>query len=426
MKRLALVALVISIATAEVILADQAPQLQIGPILTFDEAIALAGANRFRPAFEPSRSEIAALRRSIFPSVRAEVLANTYRSIDFFADTPLDIRSLNSLLTFDYSLWEGGLTRARIEIVEAQLRRLSERGRLDDGRFIQLLEIFGQAYLAQRQSELLRPLYERLSNEANGSTLLVSSGEITNLAAADLGEIALSFASQLLEMESRRIDAAAKLQLLTGLKQEPIVAIDLREAPADATPAGPFRDDQVEAMRLAVEDSRLRLREVIASTRFRTTLSGFVGLGAADSVFRNTTSHGASGIYGLRVNFSYPLLGGRSAIQIAETRAGLEQALVWQDAANDAARVRVAEYRLREETAIRRIALLRQSVETASDREQSLQRLVRAGLRSESELVRAEAERTRRELDLLAAQIERWKASRLLARMTIPAEDAHR
>ncbi len=395
-------------------------------ILTFDEAVVLAGANRSRPAFTPSRSEIAALRRSVLPSVRAEVMGNVSRTLELFGDDPFDIRSTTSVLAFDYPLWDGGLTRARIESAETKLRRLADPGRVDDGRFIQLVEAFGQLYLAQRQRELLRPLYERLSDEVKRSALLVSLGEVTNLVAADWREVALSFGSQLLELEARRIDAAAKLEWITGLEHEPTVVIDLQQSLPETTAGGPFRDDQMSALRFAVEDSRLRLRELIASTRFRLSLSGFVGFSAAESAFRDVTAAGAFGVYALRLHLTYPFFGGAAAINIAEARAALEQTLVWQDVALEAARARAAEYRLRIQTAEKRIDLYRASIEVANEREESLQRLVHGGVRTQNELIRAEAERTRRESELLAAEVERWKASRLLARMTRPSEDVHR
>lgn len=397
-----------------------------GSILTFDEAVVLAGGGSSPSTGGPLRSQVAALRRSLLPSVRLETTANVSRTLDMFADGPLDMRSTQSVLAFDYPLWNSGLTRARIDSVEGKLRRLGEGARLDDSRFNQLLDVFGQLYLAQRQSALLRPLYERLSDEASRSALLVSTGEITNLAAADWREIALSFGSQLLELDARRIDAAARLQLLTGLEEEPTVVIDVGEARVDAEAAASQRDDQSAAMNVAVEESRLRLQEVMAANRLRASLSGFVGFGAAESQFRGIRADGAFGVYGLRVHLSYPLLGGAAAIQIAEARVGLQQTLAWQDTAKEAARMRASEYRLRAQIAERRIALLNQSVAAARDREESLARLVSGGLRAQSDLVRAKAERTRREVDLLASEIERWKAARLLARITAPAEDAHR
>jgi outer membrane protein TolC len=395
------------------------------PVLTLDEAESLT-ANRLRPATEPLRTSRAALRSTLLPSVRAEVIGNASRNVDFFNDVPFTIRSLNSVIAFDYSLFDFGLMRARIASVEATERRLFGTDRLDDGMFLQLLESFGQLYVAQQQTAILQALYDRLSAEADRSTVLVSSGELTNLAAADAREIALAFGSQLLEVESRRLDAAAKVQILTGLEQEPVVILDRREPLAGAAAGAPLRDDQIEAARQSVEANRLRVRETLALNRLRASLSGFVGLGGAHSQFGGTTSSGVAGVYGLSVYLSYPLFGGRNALYLAEARAGLQQSLVWEEAALNAARRRASEYRLREQTAARRVALMRQSVEIARTREESLRRLVGAGLRSETELSRAEADRIRREVELLGAEVERWKASHLLARMTEPAEDRDR
>lgn len=406
------------------------PQIFAGPqaasAVTFDDAIALAVETHSGSIPPPRPSTIPALRRALLPAVRAEVSANASRTLDFFRDGPVDYRSTSSVIAFDYSLFTRTLTRARIAAAGVKLRRLADRKRLDDPRFTQLLDAFGQLYLTQKQMEILEPLARRLSSEAGRSAVLVSSGELTNLAAADWREIALSFASQLLELEARRIDAAARLGLLTGLEPEPAVVIDFEAPASDAGGGEPMRDDHWIATSIAVEDSRLRLMEVTATNRFRATLSGFAGLGAAESSFRDVQSDGTFGVYGLRVHLSYPLIGGISALQIAEARAGLQQSLAWQDAARHAARVRAAEYRLRAETAARRIDLLRQSVDSARQREESLQRLVSGGLRSRSDLLRVEAERTRREVDLLASLVERWKASQLLGRVTAPAEDGHR
>ena len=141
----------------------------------------------------------------------------------------------------------------------------------------------------------------------------------------------------------------------------------------------------------------------------------------AQSEFRDVGSEGSFGIYGLRVLFSYPIFRGESTLSVAEARADVEQSLIAQTAAANAARLRADEYRYQEQTAAKRIDLLRQSVDTAKEREQSLQRLASAGLRTESDVAQAQAERVRREIDLLAAQIDRWKAARLLSRMTAAA-----
>jgi len=138
MKFLRVVALILSIVCVRVASAQDARS-----VLTFDEAMALASANR-GPTYTPLASDIALLRRSNLPSVRAEVLMSASRSMDFFAYSPLDLRAVNSLLSFDYPLTGRGLTRARIQADEAQLRRVGDTGRLDDGRFMQLVEVYGQ------------------------------------------------------------------------------------------------------------------------------------------------------------------------------------------------------------------------------------------------------------------------------------------
>jgi outer membrane protein TolC len=412
------------LAFACMFLALGAAAQEPGTPLTFDEAVSLT-ARGGDVAAPPVETGFSLLRRATWPSVRAEVIGNASRTLDFATASPLDLRSTNAVLAFDYPLFDAGLTAARVEAVRAKLQRLADRRRLDDAKFAQLVESFGQLFLSQRQSEVLRPLYERLSDETSRTTQLVAAGEMSNLTAADWQEVALSFGSQLLELESRRIDAAAKVQLLTGLETEPVVVIDFANERTEP-PAAELRDDATDSMRIALDESRLRLREVVAMNGFRATLSAFIGLGAAQSEFRDVRGDDTSSIYGLRVNLSYPLFRGAGEIHIAEARAALQQNQIWHDAAVDAARTRAAEYRMRARTAERRIALMQQSVSAARSREQSLRRLVGGGVRAQSELIRAEAERTRREVDLLAARIERWKAGQLLDRMTAPAEASHR
>lgn len=388
------------------------------PMLTFDEAVALAERQASRAAAAPLRSELDSLRHRL-PAVRTEVTGNLSRNLHLFSQEPLELHSATSVLAFDYPLWDGGMSSRRLDALEMRLRRLE--GRLDDAGFTQLLNAFGELYLIQRQSELLRPLFEEISNEARRTALRVSTGEISNLTAADWREIALSFGSRLLDLEARRIDAVVRLGVLTGLEEEPIVVLDLSESSAAGMPEPEMlRDDRFDAATLAVEQSRARLLDARAAAGLRAMLSGFAGLGTAESSFRDVTTEGSVGVYGLRVHLSYPLLRGASGIPIAEARADLELNTALREAARQAAQARAAEYRLRAETAGKRISLLQQSVEVARDREQSLHRLVGGGLRSPTDLAQAQLERTRREVDLLAAEIDRWKAGQLLARMTIP------
>ena len=144
-------------------------------------------------------------------------------------------------------------------------------------------------------------------------------------------------------------------------------------------------------------------------------LSGYAGLGAAQSSFGSLTSEGSFGVYGLRIHLSYPLFRGVDGLSLAEARADLEHNLSLQSEAVDAARLKASEYRLRLSSAEKRIDLLRRSLETAREREAALARLVEGGVRLPSDLAHARADRARRQVALLGAEVERWKAGLLLA-----------
>jgi outer membrane protein TolC len=408
MKTLLLVPFLLSIVAA-----DQ----EITPTLTFEEAVVLVGKNS--PAAPPVVSNIGGIR-SRLPSVRVETTGNTSRTLDFFADGPFEVRYASSVLAFDLPLWDGGASEAHIASVEARLRRMAARDRIDDARFAQLLDAFSALYLAQKESAVIGGLSELLSDVESRAARQLAAGEITNLAATERSEVALAIRSRLLEIESRRIDAAARLRLLTGVEAEPKLVLDLSQPVVATMTSEKITDDSVQAATVALEASRARLREVAMFSGFRATLSGFGGFGGASSRFRDANSAGSFGVYGLRLNLSYPILRGRGGIADVEARADVAETEAVRDAAIETARLRAAEYRLREETARRRIALLEESIDVAKQREESLQRLVTAGIRSDNDLTQARSERVRREDDLLAAQVERWKAARLLARMTDP------
>ncbi len=387
--------------------------------MTFDEAMTLAAA-RTSVSSTPLTLEADAIRRARLPNVRAEIAGNTSRTLDLFSEGPLEVRYATSVLAFDYPLWDGGATASRIRALQSKLRRAANRVAMDDARFNELLNAFGDLYLAQRQSEVIRPLYDRFSEQDKHVADLVARGDMSNLTAADRREIVLGFESRLLEIEARRIDALSKIKVLTGVQSEPILVLDTTTAaPAeDASVA----DDAVKATGVAVENARARLHDVKSQSGFRAMLSGFAGVGAAQSEFRHIASDGSFGVYGLRVLVSYPLFRGPNTLAEAEARADLEETLSMERAARETAQLRAQEYRYQEGIADKRRELLTKSVETARLREESLQRLVAAGMRQESDLAQAQAERIRREADLLAIEIERWKAAQLLARMTAAGE----
>lgn len=387
--------------------------------LTFGEAVALA---RTTAASRPAAvaRDVSTLRRSRYPDIRAEATAGRSRSLDIFADGPLDLSSTNAVVAFDYPLWDGGLRTSRLDALEWRVRRL-ERSDLDDGRFAQLVDAFGDLYLAQRQGEIVRPVAERLSSDASRAADLIASGDLSNIMAAERREIALGVSARMLEIEARRIHAAARLRLLTGIENEPDLVLDPSQPAVESLEGIVVRDQWVDISSMAVEEALDRLQQVRAANGFQATLSGSLGFGAARSEFRGAESSGSFGVYGLRVHLSYPLFGWSPRVAIAEAAVELAHATSAKLVADDAASARAAEYLMRRQSAEQRMELLRQSVEIGREREQSLQRLVEAGARSESELAQAVAERTRREGDLLAAEVERWKAAQLLARMTAPA-----
>jgi outer membrane protein TolC len=413
MKTLLLVPLMLSIV---------AEGQEITPTLTFEDAMVLVAKNS--PAAPPVPTGIGGLR-SRLPDVRVETTGNTSRTLDFFADGPFEVRYASSVLAFDLPLWDGGASEAHIASVEGKLRRLAAHDRVDDARFEQLLDAFSALYLAQKESAVIGAVTELLSEVESRSARLAAAGEMTNLAATERSEIALAFRSRLLEIQARRIDAAARLRLLTGVEAEPKLVLDLSQPAPAAVTSENATDDSVQAATMALEASRLRLREVTMFSGFRATLTGFGGFGSASSRFRDNSSRGAFGVYGLRLNLSYPILRGGGSIAVVEARADVAQSEANRAAAVETARLRAAEYRVREETSRRRIDLLQQSIEVSKQREESLQRLVSAGIRSDSDLAQARGERVRREADLLAAQVERWKAAQLLARMTTAESPSH-
>ena len=394
---------------------------QTPPPLTFEQAVELASRPAASAASQIAEAELGALRWKRLPSVRIESTGNASRTLDLFAEGPLESRYATSVIAFDYPLWDGGSNRLRFEATERKLRDVAAAGRMDDARYEQLVNAFADLYLTQHESSLLTPVLDQLAREADESEELLRRGEISNVAAAERREAALSLASRQLELEARRVDAAARLRALTGIDHEPSVTVDVDAAIPDA---GEVVDDRARFASVAVTESRARLGEVEAASGFRAMLSGFAGIGAASSHFRDITSDGSFGVYGLRLHLSYPLIGGVNSLAVAEARADLARNLAYHDAAIAAADARAAELRLHQETAAKRVELLARSVAISRDREASLERLVAAGMRPANDIVLARAERIRREADLLAARVDRWRSGRLLARMTAQGADS--
>jgi outer membrane protein TolC len=395
MNRISLATIAIAIA-----LAGEA----VPATLTFEEALALAEKNTRLTSSE----DFTLLRRGRMPNVRAEMTGNVSRTLDVFTEGPLENRLAVSVIAFDLPLWG--------EAPGFVSGRASARTRLEDARFGQLVEAFGELYFTQQQIAMFRPVREELGDMARRGEQLLAEGEITNLIASERRDMAVAYATRVVDLEARRSSAAARLRAITGMAEEPAVVLSL-DTRALLQEGERAEDDSLRELNRAVEERRARYRAVSGGNRFRAMLSGFGGVGSASSDFRGISSEGSFGIYGLRLHLSYPLFG-TSGLAGAEARLALEQSIVARDAALEAVQTRAAEYRSREKASRERIPLLRESVAAAKVREDSLRRLVAAGLRTESELTLARAERLRREGDLMAADVEGWKAARLLSRLT--------
>jgi outer membrane protein TolC len=414
MKPLALATL-LSFVTAAAAVADD---VQLPVSLTFDEALSRVAQRLPASSQRSAETDLRDVKKSLLPSVRAEVNANASRTLDLFSQGPYEVRFATAALAFDYPLWDGGAMRERAESVEERVRREARiHSRVDDRTFAELLEVYGELLLVQQQAAALKPFQEQLSRESEHAAALLESGEISNLTAIERSEAALNFSALLLDLAARQTDAAEHLRALTGVSGQPLATAELN-APAEAFDLAAVSDDAVDAANAAMDESRTRFQMAKAANGFRANLSGFAGIGSAESEFSSQTSDGSFGVYGFRVLFSYPLFGGPALLSTVESRLDLANATATRDEALRAARARAVEVQKRMETAQRRIALIEESIQRSVEREASLGRLVSAGVRSESDLLHARGERARRESDLLAARVDAWKARRMLARLT--------
>jgi outer membrane protein TolC len=383
----------------------------VAAVLTFDDALVLARGAASTSEVTPS--PVSSLR-SHLPDVRLETIGNTSRTLHPFSADPLATNIASSVIAFDYPLWDGGVSSARIHAAESRLRMRQRSGGLDEARFTRVLEAFGNLYLAQRQTEIFRPVADSLSNQAEASARLLESGELSNVQAGERREVAISWASLLLDVEARRAEAAAQLNILLGIEGEPELTINFSEPVPEAREVKGVRDARIEAATIATEESRSRLASARAAAGWRATLSGSAGAASAQSSYNDATSSGTFGIYGLRVHLSYPIFAGTSSASIAEAEADLQMRLAAREEAIDLARNRLTSLQTRVETERKRAALLRESLSEARRGRASTQRLIDAGLRLPGDIARSDAELARREADLLSVEVARWKTGRLI------------
>jgi hypothetical protein len=309
---------------------------------------------------------------------------------------------------------------ARVDALRARLNRTGAASLIAPD-VPQVIDAFASLYLAQQQEKIVGTLNDSLNELEARSEKLLESGDVSNITALERREAALAVRSEMLDIEGRRLAADAQLRRLIHLDNgvldngvldngalDPAVDIqplvDLTAVP-ESVAALPATANQS-----FVEESRARLREAEAGRRPRVTLSGYGGIGTAQSNFRSESSEGSFGVYGVRINFILPLFDRATQLSIVEARAQEAEAV-----AAVQPRPMAGNSLLLPDPALiaKRIELLRESATVAAEREASLARLVDAGVRPEGDLFRARYERVHRELDLLAAQLQSWKELQL-------------
>jgi hypothetical protein len=366
--------------------------------VTFDELLSRLAASRAQVSL-PAQPATAGT-----PIVRLESTTQASRSQELFVQTPFDLRAATLAVAVDYPLLDGGMRAAADAIARADVADARAAiTQVSDADFEALLDAFGELYVANAA------LQHASEPAADRTSVLLASGQISNTTAAAWQERALALRSRQLDAELRKVDAEARLRELVG-DIDVVPVIDFDAAPA--LPSGGV----AAALHRRVERARLYVREMEARRRPNVMLSGYVGAGAASSTFAGTTSSGAFGIYGLRVQLALPLFDHAGAADVARAELDLARAEADRDAAlREAKRAAAAEAR-RIEAQKKRVALLAESVEIARKRQESVARLVGAGLRNESDALAAASDVADRATRLDEARVEEWKSIQRLRR----------
>ena len=375
--------------------------------VTFDELLSRLAASRAHAAL-PAQPGTAGV-----PIVRLESTAQSSRSQELFVQTPFELRAATMTLAVDYPLLDGGMratadaiARADVAAARASLTTIS------DADFNALLDAFGELYVA-------RAALQRSTSVEDRTSVLLASGQISNATAAAWQERTLAARSRQLDAELRKIDAEARLQEILGEETEIVPVLGRDEwRPSSAADAAPSPRERGEGpFERRVERARLYVKELEARRRPAVMLSGYVGAGAANSTFAGSTSSGAFGIYGVRVQLSLPLFDHTSAADVARAELDLARAEADRVAAlREARRVAARELR-RIEAQKKRVAILAESYEIARRRHESMVRLAGSGLRSDSDALAAAAEVAERATRLDEAQVEEWKSVQRLRRL---------
>lgn len=366
--------------------------------VTFDELLARLS----RTATVPSQPTTAST-----PIVRLESTVSSSRSQELFVQTPFTLRAATMTVAVDYPLLDGGMRAAADAIAQSDAAAArTAMTAVSDADFEALLDAFGELYVA-------RAALARSSEPADHTAVLLASGQISNTTAAAWQERALALRSRQLDAELRKVDAEARLREIVG-DVDVVPVIDFDAAPS-ATQSG-----AVAAALQRVERARLYVREMEARRKPNVQLSGYAGAGAANSTFAGSTSSGAFGIYGVRVQLSLPLFDHTSAADVARAELDLARAEADRDDVVRAAKRTAAQESRRIEAQRKRIALLAESVDIAKRRQESLARLVSAGVRSDADALAAASDVAERATRLDEARVEEWKSIQRLRRLGTP------
>ena len=364
--------------------------------MTFDELLARVAASR-------TASLPAQPRTASSPMVRLESTASSSRSQELFVRTPFDLRAATLTLAADYPLLDGGTRAFADKIAEADAADARAAiTTITDTEFNALLDAFGELYVARAA------LARATAPPPDRTPALLASGQISNTTAAAWEERALAARARQLDAELRKIDAEARLRELAGEDVEPVI---------DFTVEPPAHQPVVAAAERRVNRARLYVEEMEARRRPAVMLSGYAGAGAANSTFAGTTSSGAFGIYGVRVQLSLPLFDHTSAADVARAELELARAEADRDAALREARRAAAQESRHIDAQKKRIAILSESLDIAQKRYDSMTRLARAGLRNESEALAAAGDVAERATRLDETRTERWKSIQRLRRL---------
>ncbi len=389
--------------------------------LTFPAALERAMRTRAAATTYDDRAQIIeALPFRTLPVIRAEAGISTAENLNLLNQNVGRIDAFTALVNVDYPLFSRGAEERRRLGIRADAQIVRRRA-LDEAEdvFRETLEAFGDLYIAEQRIQLLAEGARRAAILRDRAQIMLDTGQISNLTAAQWEDQALATESQLVDLELGRLEAETRLKQMIGdtsgealhaaleIRDEPM----LKEIRIDSIVEA---DAAVARAALMEQRKRLALQDAVALHRPQFMLSAFGGMAAVPSTFRSDVEEGAFGIYGLRVSMSFPLLDAAAARRLAEARIEADEAVRVRNLTATATRNRLDLLWLAVAAADKRIEILTEAVNVAKRREESVARLVTAGVRPQADLVDAAAHVARRESDLLSVRVDRWKLQQRL------------